>query len=85
MMATTCSEIKEWLQQAVRKGASHMIVATDTFNYEDYPLFVMPGQDAAEAVARLSELPMSKVMECYRLASPIDEQLAEHRAFHTEP
>lgn len=62
-----------------------MIVATDTYDWGDYPVFVMPGDDAAKEVERLSNAPMSKVMECYRLASAWDDQLAERRAFHTEP
>jgi hypothetical protein len=83
-MPTTRDEIRGWLDRAALKGATHMIVATDTFDWSDYPVFVLPGDDAAAEVERLHNAPMSKVMECYRLASPWDDQLAERRAFHTE-
>ena len=61
-----------------------MIVATDTFDWSEYPVFVLPDQSPSEQVERLRNAPMSKVMECYRLASSWDDQLAERRAFHIE-
>lgn len=84
-MPTTREDIRGWLDRAERKGATHMIVATDTFDWSDYPVFVMPGEDPASEIEQLRNAPMSKVMECYRLASPWADQLAEQRAFHTEP
>lgn len=80
---TTPEEIWGWLQDGKRKGATHMIVACDTFNYEDYPVYVMPGQSVQD-LARQYTNPdqMSRVMEVYSYAIDLEQQLAEHRAYH---
>ena len=81
-MATTRDSIRDWLNQAKDKGATHLIVATDTFDYGDYPVFVMPHQVVADELSRLRKQDMTRVMECYNLSLPWDEQLSERRAFH---
>ena len=41
----------------------------------------MPEQSAADEVERLRKQDMTKVMEVYKLSDPIEDQLAERRAF----
>jgi hypothetical protein len=79
---TTREEIFRWLGRAIQGGATHMIVATDTFDWSDYPVYVAPDQDAAAEVERLEQQAMTKVMEVYNLALPLEAQLDEYRAFH---
>lgn len=74
---TTKTEIREWLERGREKGATHMIVACDTFDWEDYPVFVEPGDDARK-IAEQHE----KVMEVYRLDMDWAEQLSAARAFN---
>lgn len=76
-MAATVQDIRGWLAMAQDKGATHMIVACDTYDWSDYPVFVMPGEDAREISER-----HEKVMECYAMHLSIEAQLGEHRAFH---
>jgi hypothetical protein len=57
-----------------------MIVACDTFSWEDYPLFVMPGEDARKRATNLGE--MQKLMEVYNLAIDKGEQMNARRAFN---
>jgi hypothetical protein len=80
-MGKTREDIRAWLERGVGRGASHVIVATDTFDWGDYPVFVMPEQSAADEVERLRKQDMTKVMEVYKLSDPIEDQLAERRAF----
>ena len=82
LMGTTREEIKSWLDRGKEKGASHVIVATDTFDWEDYPVFVQPGQSAEAEVTRLRGQSMTKVMEAYDLGKSIPDQLAERRVFN---
>lgn len=84
-MATTRDEIREWLDRAKKKGATHMIVATDTFDWEDYPVFVMPGQDAQAEVNARHGPNMSKVMEVYNMSMDLDEQLKAQRVWNVKP
>jgi len=81
-MATTKEEIKAWLENAKDKGATHMLVVCDTFDYDDYQVHVMPGESVKEAIEKYNRMDMSKVMEVYSLALPIDTQLNEFRAWH---
>ena len=83
---TRKAEIREWLDRAKERGATHMIVATDTFDWGDFPVFVMPGDDINAKVAEYQDASkMLKVMECYDLTINIEDQLAEDRALHTAP
>ena len=44
-MGTTAEDIGRWFDEGVEEGATHMIVVCDTYDYEDYPVFVKKGQD----------------------------------------
>lgn len=59
-----------------------MIVAVDTFDHEDYPVYVKPGQSAQAEVERLRAKSMTRVIEVYNYALSIDSQLRAHRAWH---
>lgn len=83
-MGTTREEIREWFEQGVKQGATHMIVACDTFDYEDYPVYVTPGQDPRAVADGYSGKNMQSVMEVYALHLDMETQLAERRAFHYE-
>lgn len=73
---TTVENIRQWLQEGKRKKATHVIIATDTFSYEDYPVFVMPHEDVTKKYTEYQcEKKMSKVMEVYNLKKDIEEQL----------
>lgn len=85
-MSTTRSDLSAWFDEGVEQGASHMIVVCDTFDHEDYPVFIMPGADARSYAAEQFGWPdiknMQRVMEVYDLRKNKDSQLSEHRAFH---
>jgi hypothetical protein len=82
MPAATKEEIKEWFEQGVKQGASHMIVMCDTFDWDDYPVYVTPPVDARKTVEAKNGNNMQKVMEVYNLALPMEAQLDERRAFN---
>lgn len=81
-MATTRTEIRGWLHEAKKAGATHMLVVCDTFDYEDYPVSVMPGESVQKMHDEYRDKPMSRVMEVYSMSRDLEEQLAEGRAFH---
>lgn len=78
---TTRDEISEWFDRGVAQGAAYLIVACDTFDWDDYPIFV---KDAKEGLERKAKLltgdNMQKLMEIYDLNADKAEQLAEHRS-----
>jgi hypothetical protein len=79
-MAAALETIKGWFDEAQSNGYSHMVVMVDSFDYEDYPIFVKAGEDP-RAVAEASD---DLIMECYRVELGWEVQAAEHRANHWE-
>jgi hypothetical protein len=79
---TTQSDIREWLDRR-KESHTHMIVVCDTFDHEDFPVFVEKGEDIHERVKYYSNSErMTRVMEVYNLGIPLTEQLAQERAFN---
>lgn len=80
-MATETSDIRGWLERGKEEGATHLIVVCDTWDYEDYPVFVSPKESVRKVEAEHSK-DMQKVMEVYNLSMDWDKQLSEHRSFN---
>ena len=78
-MPTTKFTIKEWIDEGIKKGATHVVIMCDTWDYENYPIYVMPGEDPRE---HCSYENMQRPDECYDLRMNIDAQLNERRANH---
>ena len=83
-MAATRTDIKHWFGQGVKQKATHMVVVCDTFDFEDYPIFVMPGEDVHEIAEKHDGPNMTKLMEVYSFSLDMETQLREERAFHYE-
>jgi ABC-type sulfate/molybdate transport systems ATPase subunit len=83
MDRTTQADIRKWLERGKSKsGCTHVIVACDTFDYEDYPVFVMEGEDVHEVYEKYNGSNMQTVMEVYNLSMDIEKQLNERRSFN---
>ncbi len=61
-------------------GASHMIVAYDDFDHENYPIYVMPGENPADHKPENGD----RVDEVYRFSLGWSAQQSEFRAKHWE-
>lgn len=85
-MATTKKIIAEWILEGLLEKHTHLIVVCDTFDYEDYPVYVSSGQNCQEIVDKYNGKQMQKVMEVYNLQDDEDgiiKQLTlERRAWH---
>lgn len=79
-MGTTKEDIEGWIKEGQNKSATHLIVVCDTFDWEDYPVYVMPGEDVRLKYASHNGPNMQKVMEVYNLSKDIKTQLNQHRA-----
>lgn len=79
---TERAEIARWCRRGAADGAAYVIVCCDTFDHDDYPVYVAPNEDFWDAYERHNGRNMQRVMEVYDLGPPLDAQLAEHRAFH---
>lgn len=79
-MGTSKEDIRRWLKSGIAQGATHCIVVCDTFDHEDYPHYVGPGENPRD----YKPGEMQRIMEVYALHLDIESQLAEFRAFHYE-
>ena len=80
-MAANLEDITAWLSDGKLRGASHLIVVCDTFDYEDYPVYVNSNQNVREIFKEYNGKNMQQVMEVYSLRKDLDEQLRQRRAF----
>jgi hypothetical protein len=81
-MSTTKNDIRAWFLRGISSGATHMFVVCDTFDYEDYPVYVMPGEDVHERAKNYQGQNMQRLMEVYNISMDLEKQLNEHRSFN---
>ena len=78
-MNTTKQNIRDWLTRKITptgqkiEDCTHMLVVCDTFDYNDYPVYVEKGQDVREVEAEHNDgKSMQKVMEVYSFSYDIE-------------
>lgn len=81
-MAANKWMIESWLKREKAVESDYMLVVCDTFDYEDYPVYVSK-EDLEKAIQQYSSN-MQTIAEIYNLSLDIDAQLAERRAWHIE-
>lgn len=86
-MAATKEEIRSWLNRAKNGGwknrpITHVIVVCDTFDWDDYPVYVYEGQDINEEIYNFNNDSMQRIMEVYNMSLDIEDQMNEYRAYH---
>lgn len=77
---TAASRIIEWVKAGTkRKSYTHVLIVCDTFDYEDYPVYVTDAQDVREIAAAHNGPNMTKLMEVYSLTAKhtLAEQFAQ--------
>jgi hypothetical protein len=78
-MAATGKDIRGWLERGKVEGARFMLVVCDTYDYEDYPVFVKANEDINEKAKEYNSVNMQRIMECYDLSMDFDQQLDPRR------
>lgn len=79
---TTKEDIRQWLNEGKEEGATHTMIVCDTFDWDDYPVHIMPGENAREKFKNYDGNNMQKVMEVYNLSKDIEQQLNEEKSFN---
>jgi hypothetical protein len=69
---TTITEFERWKAKGIKMKATHMIVVCDTFDYTDYPVYVMPGQDLEEVQNTYNKKQMQRIRETVDLRFVVD-------------
>lgn len=47
-MAATRQDVDRWIDTAKEKKAKYIISVCDTFDWDDYPVYIMPNEDLEE-------------------------------------
>lgn len=82
-MAASADDISRWFDEGkARSTVTHMVVVCDTFDYEDYPVYVVAGENVHKVVDENNNAQnMSRVMEVYKMSDDKEEQLRSTRNF----
>ena len=82
-MAANLEDIKGWISRGKAEHQDFLIVMCDTYDYDDYPVFVKGSQEECQkeynALSRGGN--MQTVMEVYDIGADIAPQLTKKRAF----
>lgn len=62
-MAATRQDVDRWIKSAKDMGATHIISVCDTFDYDDYPVYVMPSDNLEEKKSEYSGKNMQRINE----------------------
>jgi hypothetical protein len=81
-MAASLSDIAGWFERGKKGGSLYMIVVCDTFDHDDYPVYVDPGEDFWSVHAEYNGKNMQRIMEVYDLNKPWTSQ-STGRVFNT--
>jgi len=84
---TTKVEIKLWFEGALVtegtvKDYSHMLVVCDTFDHDDYPVYVKRGDSVIDTVKHYDNKSMQRVVEVYDLDIDLEQQLNVDRVWN---
>jgi hypothetical protein len=82
MNSTTKESIRRWLNIGKENNATHVIIVCDTWDWDDYPVYVHPNEDPKEIASKYDNKDMQKIMEVYNLSLDFESQINEHRAFN---
>ncbi len=78
---TTQGMISEWFDKGIKEGATHMLVVCDEFDWEDYPVMVLPTENVLVVMDEYTHKSMQKVMEVYNLQMEKQPQIEATRCF----
>jgi hypothetical protein len=81
-MAATKDRIQLWFREGLSKDAHHMLVITDTYEYDDYPVYVMKNEDTKKKIKEIRENESQVVQAIFDLSLDMQEQLKEKRPYH---
>jgi hypothetical protein len=66
-MAVSLKEFNEWKKRGREQGAKYMISVCDTFDYDDYPVFVMSEDNLEDIKRKYDGINMQRINEVVEL------------------
>lgn len=78
-MSVTKDDIIEWFQEGIKNNFKYMIVACDTFDWDDYPIYCKDEQEFEREYQNVNFVNMQKPMETYDLTLDMISQVNTRR------
>lgn len=66
-MAATKEDVNRWMHSGKMRGATHVVSVCDTFDYDDYPVYVYSHQNVDDVVKEYNKRSMQRVNEVITL------------------
>lgn len=66
-MAVSKQVFESWIVRGKNMGATHLISVCDTFDFDDYPVFVMPSDKLSEIEKEYDNHDMQRINEVIEL------------------
>lgn len=67
-MAASREDVNRWIVNGKKMGATHIISVCDTFDYDDYPVYIMPNDDLEKKKSYYNGGNMQKINEVIDLS-----------------
>ena len=67
-MAASLKDVNRWIAEGKRMGATHIISVCDTFDWDDYPVYVMPDEDLRLKSKKYDSINMQQINEVIDLS-----------------
>ena len=85
-MSATKQELMGWYDAGKLSASTHMIVACDTYDHENYPVYVQQHEDVKAELERIRSQDMTSVDEVYSYNPKYTKefQFSENRAIHLD-
>jgi hypothetical protein len=81
-MTATREDINGWLKRVKELNSTHLIIALDTYDFDNYPVYVTSDKNVQEEYNKIIESSMQRVDEVYNMSLSIEDQLKERRAMN---
>jgi hypothetical protein len=81
-MTASTQDISRWFDTGIEQEATHVIVVCDTYDHDDYPVYVSKGEDVHKVAEKYNGSNMQTIMEVYNMSMDKAKQMAQHRAFN---
>ncbi len=77
MKRATKKDVRRWIRTAKVNGATHIISVCDTFDYEDYPVYVSAQEDVDEVKKKYDGVNMQSINEIICMAELATRHLTD--------
>ena len=76
------TSVTSWLQEAKRRGATHMIIAYDTVKHNPFPVYVNNDQNVQQKIKSFNDNQFCNAVEVYNMRLDINTQVLQGRAWN---